>query len=109
MKASILWGVAILFAGPVAAFQTTPPPNHAASQIHSSADAQLQASVRKAIADDTSLSDSARHATVIVSDGAVVLRGKAKDDKEKTRIEQLVRNVAGVKELTNELELQRQL
>ena len=97
-----------LLATPAMAFQATPPPEHAASQIHSSADAQLQASVRRAIANDASLSDDARHATVIVSDGAVVLRGKVKDDTEKGRIDTLVRQVGGVKEATNELDVKRQ-
>lgn len=97
-----------LLATPAMAFQAAPPPEHAASQIHSSADAQLQASVRRAIANDASLSDDARHATVIVSDGAVVLRGKVKDDTEKGRVDTLVRQVGGVKEVTNELDVRRQ-
>ncbi|WP_109126545.1 BON domain-containing protein [Dyella sp. C11] len=76
-----------------------------ASQVHNSADAQLQASVRKAIANDPSLSDDGHHVNVIVAEGAVVLRGKVKNDAEKTRIDSLVRQVSGVKELTNELDV----
>lgn len=44
--------------------------------------------------------------TVIVSDSAVVLRGSVKDDAEKTRIDTLVRQVHGVNEVTNELDVQ---
>lgn len=109
MKVRRVGWLLLLLAGPAAAWQNPPatrPPSHAASQIHSSADAQLQASVRKAIANDASLSDAGHHATVIVSEGAVVLRGPVKDDTEKTRIDTLVRQVPGVKEVTNELDVQ---
>jgi osmotically-inducible protein OsmY len=83
------------------------PPQHAASQVHSSADAQLLASVRQAIANDNGLSDAGRHVNVIVEDGAVVLRGPVKDDTEKARIDALVRKVNGVKEVTNELDVKQ--
>lgn len=102
------WWV-FLFAGPAVAWQNpppNPPRNQAASQIHRSADAQLQASVRNTILNDASLSDAGHHVTVIVSDSAVVLRGSVKDDAEKTRIDTLVRQVHGVKEVTNELDVQ---
>ncbi|PXV61288.1 BON domain-containing protein [Dyella jiangningensis] len=104
----MLAGLAMLMAGNAIALQTTtPPPHQAASQIHSSQDAQLQASVRRAIADDTSLSDAGHRVLVIVSDGAVVLRGPVKDDAEKSRIDALVRKVSGVKEVTDELDVRQ--
>lgn len=109
MKVRKIGWLVFLLAGPAAAWQNPPPPpphNQAASQIHSSADAQLQASVRKAIANDASLSDAGHQVIVIVSDGAVVLRGPVKGDTEKTRIDTLVRQVHGVKEVTNELDVQ---
>lgn len=109
MKVRKIGWLVFLLAGPAAAWQnpsSTPPHNQAASQIHSSADAQLQASVRKAIANDASLSDAGHQVIVIVSDGAVVLRGPVKGDTEKTRIDTLVRQVHGVKEVTNELDVQ---
>lgn len=108
MKIGMVGWLMLVLAGPAVAWQNPPPPpppHQAASQIHSSADAQLQASVRKAIANDTSLSDAGHQVTVIVSDGAVVLRGPVKDDTEKTRIDTLVRQVGGVKEVTNELDV----
>ena len=94
MKVRLIGWSMLLLAGQAMAWQNPPPSppsdphsNVPASQIHSSADAQLQASVRKAIANDASLSDAAHHATVIVSEGAVVLRGQVKDDTEKSRID----------------------
>ncbi|GAB2793039.1 BON domain-containing protein [Dyella kyungheensis] len=108
MKIGMVGWLMLVLAGPAVAWQNpppAPPPHQAASQIHSSADAQLQASVRKAIANDASLSDAGHQVAVIVSDGAVVLRGPVKDDTEKTRIDTLVRQVGGVKEVTNELDV----
>jgi osmotically-inducible protein OsmY len=116
MNVRVIGWLAILACSPAWAYQGPPanqaqppsqtqPPSQPASQIHSSADAQLQASVRKAIANDKSLSDAGHHVNVIVSDGAVVLRGPVKDDTEKSRIDTLVRQVGGVKELTNELDV----
>lgn len=101
-------GLVMLMAGHAMAFQAVPaPPHQAASQIHSSEDAQLQASVRRAIANDAGLSDAGHHVLVIVADGAVVLRGPVKDDAEKSRIDALVRKVGGVKEVTDELDVKQ--
>ncbi|KLD63940.1 hypothetical protein Y882_10040 [Dyella japonica DSM 16301] len=94
----------MLAAGPAMAFQASTP-QEAASQVHSSADAQLQAAVRKVLANDTSLSDAGHRVEVIVSDGAVVLRGPVKNDTEALRVETLTRQVNGVKEVTNELDV----
>nr|WP_199040605.1 BON domain-containing protein [Dyella sp. ASV24] len=108
MRLRMFAGLALFAAGHVLAFQVAPTPMHqAASQVHSSADAQLQASVRRAIANDASLSDLGHQVVVIVSDGAVVLRGRVKDDAEKSRIDSLVRNVNGVKEVTDELDVKQ--
>jgi osmotically-inducible protein OsmY len=106
MKHRMAGLLAVLALGPAMAFQVAPP-HQAASQIHTSEDAQLQASVRRAIANDASLSDAGHHITVIVADGAVVLRGPVKDDAEKSRIDALVRKVGGVKEVTNEIDVKQ--
>jgi len=105
-RRTIAW-LLVLAAGPGMAQQAVPPPHQAASQIHSSEDAQLQASVRRAIANDASLSEAGHHVTVIVADGAVVLRGPVKDDAEKSRIDTLVRKVSGVKEVTDEIDVKQ--
>lgn len=106
MKFRMVGWLALLGVGQAMAFQEVQaPPHQAASQIHSSADAQVQASVRQAIANDASLSDAAHHVIVIVSEGAVVLRGPVKSDAEKSRIDAMVRKLAGVKEVTNEIDV----
>lgn len=104
MKAHVMGWLVMLAAGPAMAFQAATP-QEAASQVHSSADAQLQAAVRKALANDASLSDAGHHVEVIVSDGAVVLRGAVKDDTESLRVETVARQTSGVKEVTNELDV----
>lgn len=108
MKVWVAGILGVLVVGQAMASQVSPPAHQAASQIHSSEDAKVQASVRRAIANDTSLSDAGHQVVVIVSDGAVVLRGRVKDDAEKSRIDALVRKVAGVKEVTNELDTKQQ-
>jgi len=103
----VAW-LALLGMGEAMAFQAMQaPPHQAASQIHSSEDAQVQASVRRTIINDASLSDAAHHVIVIVSEGAVVLRGPVKNDAEKSRIDAMVRKVPGVKEVTNEIDVKQ--
>lgn len=74
----------------------------------SAADRQLSANVQQALQRNNSLSPTARQVTVIASDGAVVLRGPVANDAEKAKIDALVRSVAGVKEVTNELDVIKQ-
>lgn len=111
MKRWLTGGLAWLVIGQAMAFQAVPapqaPPHQAASQVHSSEDARLQASVRQTIANDASLSDAGHHVQVIVAEGAVVLRGPVRNDAEKSQIDALVRRVAGVKEVTNEIDVKQ--
>ncbi|QNK01469.1 BON domain-containing protein [Dyella telluris] len=110
MKRWMIMGWVWLAMGQAMAFQAAPssaPPHQAASQVHSSEDARLQAAVRQAIANDASLSDAAHHVVVIVAEGAVVLRGPVKSDAEKSKIDALVRKMAGVKEVTNEIDVKQ--
>lgn len=62
MKCRMMALLLLLGTGPGMAQQAASPqvapPHQAASQIHSSEDAQLQASVRRAIANDASLSEA---------------------------------------------------
>jgi osmotically-inducible protein OsmY len=44
---------------------------------------------------------------VIVKDGAVTLRGKVEEDKQKNRAEKIAKKVSGVKSVMNELQLSR--
>lgn len=96
---------------------TTPTPRPIAMQTRdagraipapSAADQQLSAKVQQALQHNNSLSPAARQVKVIASDGAVVLRGPVADDKEKAKVDAVVRSVAGVKEVTNELDVAKQ-
>lgn len=74
-------------------------------QLNSESDLKVLAAVRSAIVDDDNLSMSAHNVKVMVTNGAVTLRGPVKNANEKTRIEQLARNVAGVVSVDNRLDI----
>ena len=68
-------------------------------------DAHLAESVRKAIAADMALSYDARNVRVTADDGVVTLRGTVASEDERSRIEALARNCAGVRSVDNEVEV----
>lgn len=75
------------------------------SQPNDASDVKLAAAVRRALMKDTSLSTLAHNVKVIVSAGAVTLRGPVKDGDEKTRVGTITQSVAGVTQVTNELDV----
>jgi hyperosmotically inducible periplasmic protein len=79
----------------------TPP-----DQVESEADLQISANIRKAIVADDSLSTNAQNVKVITSGGIVTLRGPVKTQQEKTSIESKAKQVAGVTQVNNLLELE---
>jgi len=81
-------------------------PPTADDQSNKQPDIRTAADVRKAIVDDKSLSVQAKNVKVVASGGVVTLRGPVNSADEKTRIEQLAKNVHGVKSVKNELEPQ---
>jgi hyperosmotically inducible periplasmic protein len=42
---------------------------------------------------------------VVIKDGAVTLRGKVEEEKQRTKAEKIAKKVEGVKSVTNELQL----
>lgn len=74
------------------------------TQANDTSDVKLAAAVRRSITKDSSLSTSAHNVKVMVHAGEVTLRGPVKNDEEKARVESIVRSVAGVSQVTNELE-----
>ena len=74
-------------------------------QLNSESDLKVLAAVRSASVDDDNLSMSAHNVKVMVTNGAVTLRGPVKNANEKTRIEQLARKVAGVVSVDNRLDV----
>jgi hyperosmotically inducible protein len=75
------------------------------NQLNSESDLKVLAAVRSAIVDDDKLSMSAHNVKVMVTNGAVTLRGPVKSANEKTRIEELARKVTGVVSIDNRLDI----
>lgn len=74
-------------------------------QLNSESDLKVLAAVRSAIVDDDNLSMSAHNVKVMVTNGAVTLRGPVKNANEKARIEELARKVTGVVSIDNRLDI----
>src|SRR5438094_729529 len=62
-------------------------------------------SVRQKLAADTVVKGGAIE--VIVKDGAVILRGKVEEEKQKNRAEKIAKKVGGVRSVTNEIQIAR--
>lgn len=101
-----------------AAGQTTEPDNSginkrdrdksqptADQQKENASDRELAKNVRHAITSDKGLSTYAHNVKVIVQDGAVTLRGPVRSDEEKRALEAKVTSVAGVRNVTNQLDV----
>jgi hypothetical protein len=115
---------AIAFTSPVFAWQNghpataramTPPPSSTtglgpASPVsdptrpNTPADAKLVTTIHQAIDRNPSLTGRSQDITVIVSEGAVVLRGQVATEAEKAQVDAIVRQISGVTEVTNELD-----
>ncbi|SEN13882.1 BON domain-containing protein [Luteibacter sp. UNCMF331Sha3.1] len=74
-------------------------------QPNNAEDIRLAAAVRKAIVADDALSTMGQNVKFIATKGIVTLRGPVKDDAEKARIEALVKGVAGVSHVENQLDI----
>ncbi len=77
-------------------------------QNENKVDIGITASIRKSVV-DTKMSTNAQNVKIITQDGNVTLRGPVKTEEEKTRIEEIARNVAGVKAVDSQLEVEKKL
>jgi hyperosmotically inducible periplasmic protein len=77
----------------------------AGDQSENEADRKITQEVRKSIVDDDKLSTSAQNVKIITNDGQVTLRGPVKTEEEKKAIESKAKQVAGVKNVENQLEI----
>jgi hyperosmotically inducible periplasmic protein len=77
----------------------------AGDQSENEADRKITQEVRKSIVADDKLSTSAQNVKIITSDGKVTLRGPVKSEQEKKEIESKAKQVAGVKNVENQLEI----
>jgi len=76
-----------------------------ADQSENEVDRTITQTIRKAITSDDSLSTNAKNVKIITNDGTVTLRGPVKSEKEKADIEAKAKQVAGVKNVDNQLEI----
>jgi osmotically-inducible protein OsmY len=79
--------------------------NDAGDQSENEADRKITQEVRKSIVDDDKLSTSAQNVKIITNDGKVTLRGPVKSEEEKKAVESKAKQVAGVKNVENQLEI----
>jgi len=73
----------------------------------SAADREVTANIRKAIVDNDNLSTYAQNVKIVTRDGAVTLRGPVKTAEEKAAVASTAEQVAGVKRVDNQLEIER--
>jgi len=78
----------------------------AESQKENSSDREISRQIRRSLMKDKSLSTYAHNVKIITRDGAVTLKGPVRSDEEKQAIEAKTREVAGVTNVDNQLEVQ---
>ena len=74
-------------------------------QSESEADRTITQNIREALTSDDSLSTNAKNVKIISNNGVVTLRGPVNSEKEKADIEAKANQVAGVKNVDNQLEV----
>lgn len=74
-------------------------------QGNSKPEIAITASIRKAVMGDRALSFTAKNVKIITVGTKVTLRGPVKSDTERTEIENLARQTAGVTDVDNQLEV----
>ena len=77
----------------------------AGDQSESEADRTISQNIRKAITSDDSVSTNGKNVKIITVDGVVTLRGPVKSETEKTNIAAKAQQIAGVKNVENQLEV----
>jgi hyperosmotically inducible protein len=74
-------------------------------QSESEADRTVTQQIRRAVVSDDSLSTMAKNVKIITADGVVTLRGPVENPHEKQAIEAKARNLAGINQVDNQLEV----
>jgi len=77
----------------------------AGDQSENEADRKISQSIRQSLTADDTLSTNGKNVKVITTDGKVTLRGPVKSDQEKAAIAAKAQQVAGVKNVDNQLEI----
>ena len=74
-------------------------------QSESEPDRTITQNVRQAVTADDSISTNGKNVKIITVDGTVTLRGPVKSEQEKTNIAARAQQIAGVKQVDNQLEI----
>lgn len=77
----------------------------AGDQSEKEADRVISQKIRQAIASDDSVSTNGKNIKIITVDGVVTLRGPVKNEAEKTSIVGKAQQIAGAKNVENQLEV----
>jgi hyperosmotically inducible protein len=75
------------------------------NQSENEADRKISQNIRQAITADDSVSTNGKNVKIITVDGVVTLRGPVKSETEKTNIGAKAQQIAGVKNVENQLEI----
>jgi len=77
------------------------------NQSENESDRTITQNIRQALMTDDSLSTDAKNIKVITINGLVTLRGPVNSDREKNEIGRKVKNISGVRNIDNQLEIIR--
>lgn len=77
----------------------------AGDQSENEGDRTITQNVRKAITEDDTVSTNGKNVKIITVDGKVTLRGPVQSEKEKSNIAGKAKQIAGVKNVDNQLEI----
>jgi hyperosmotically inducible periplasmic protein len=77
----------------------------AGDQSENETDRTISQNIRQAITADDSLSTNGKNVKIITNDGTVTRRGPVKSEKEKSTIGAKAQQIAGVKNVDNQLEI----
>lgn len=74
---------------------------------HSGLDVGITQEIRQAMVKDEALATVSRNIQISTLEGTVTLRGRVKSDTEKTNLGAVAHGVAGVKQVDNQLQVER--
>jgi osmotically-inducible protein OsmY len=77
----------------------------AGDQAENEADRTVTMQIRRTLMEDDSLSTNGKNVKIITINGVVTLRGPVNSDREKNEIGRKAREVTGVKNIDNQLEV----
>lgn len=76
-------------------------------QSEKEADRNATQIIRRTIIEEKNLSNNAKNIKIITIDGKVTLRGVVNSEEEKKAIENIVRNIANIANVDNQLEVRK--